>query len=115
VSEDISFSKINNVEVANFNMTSGSGGGMVGNRIGGQGGGSIFIRCRSLNITDGELRAEGGDSFSANLGSGSGGSITLLVIVFTGNNGVLSVQGGRGSVASGIAAGGGGRIFIQVS
>jgi hypothetical protein len=96
-------------------MTSGSGGGRFGAQVGGRGGGSILIRCGALNITGGELRAEGGQSRSANIGSGSGGSITLLTTLFKGSNALLSVQGGAGVLGRNITAGSGGRIYIQVT
>ena len=102
-------------DIANFNYTSGSGGGQLGSKIGGKGGGSILIRSSTLNITGGKLLAVGGVSFVDGLGSGSGGSITLLVSSISGKNALLSVQGGSGIFSRNVAAGGGGRIYIQVS
>lgn len=101
-------------DVAIFNMTSGSGGGMLGSKSGGRGGGSILIRSRILNTTGAELHAEGGHSSTSNFGSGSGGSITILVSVYRGQNSYFSVKGGRGILSQNISAGGGGRIYIQV-
>jgi hypothetical protein len=116
VSNDLFVTNTNHAtDVANFNMTSGSGGGKLGTKIGGRGGGSILIRCGSLNITGGALSADGSHSSSANLGSGSGGSITLLATTYKGTNALLSVKGGEGILGRNIAAGGGGRIYIKVS
>ena len=94
---------------------SGSGGGSRGQLNGGRGGGAISIYCRTLNITDGMMTADGSESLVAALGSGSGGSIALLVSnSVVGSGGVLSAQGGAANSALMIAGGGGGRIYYEV-
>ena len=94
---------------------SGSGGGSQGEVSGGRGGGAISIYCRTLNITGGRVTADGSRSLAPSLGSGSGGSIALLVSSsVVGSGGVLSAQGGAANSAQLIAAGGGGRIYFEV-
>ncbi|CAE7517916.1 unnamed protein product, partial [Symbiodinium microadriaticum] len=82
----------------------------------GRGGGAVGLRCHTLNITGGIVAADGSKSVVAALGSGSGGSISLLVSAsIVGSGGVFSVQGGSADSALGVGGGSGGRIYFEAA
>ncbi len=86
----------------------GSGGSSRGDNFfpGGDGGGRIFINA--LNVAaDGEINANGLSGSGFNSGSGSGGSIYMIVRSLSGN-GIVAADGGQGEVG-----GGGGRVAVH--
>lgn len=94
---------------------SGSGGGSNSYGSGGRGGGAISLKCRSLNLTGALLAADGATSQVIGLGSGSGGSISIVVTnPIVGTTAVLTASGGSAVAAMNIAAGGGGRVYYEV-
>jgi hypothetical protein len=75
----------------------------------GDGGGAIRIDATGQVTLDGTLNANGMNAISTHGGGGSGGSILINCLTFTGN-GRLWVRGGNGNNSGG--AGGGGRIAV---
>ena len=86
-------------------------GSSGGSSQGGQGGGLIELRVHYKLQVDGEIRANGGDSFGSIGGGGSGGSLWITCHIFRGM-GNLTTNGG--STFSGWDGGGGagGRIGL---
>ena len=105
--------------------TMGSGGGQGGVNTttgemlhGGRGGGMINLVAPLIELFNGHLFCEGAKSVVADLGSGSGGSISITadrIDVSIQKAVVMSVRGGEGERDQHIAAGGGGRISFHVS
>ena len=77
---------------------------------GGNAGGLFFMTIGDVLHLDGTLNARGHDGGSSPSGGGSGGSILLNTVSFTGN-GVLDVSGGHGQNGGG---GSGGRLAVYV-
>eukprot|EP00602_Paraphysomonas_sp_CaronLab_P012629 CAMPEP_0185041470 /NCGR_PEP_ID=MMETSP1103-20130426/40797_1 /TAXON_ID=36769 /ORGANISM="Paraphysomonas bandaiensis, Strain Caron Lab Isolate" /LENGTH=502 /DNA_ID=CAMNT_0027581205 /DNA_START=590 /DNA_END=2095 /DNA_ORIENTATION=+ len=95
-------------------VVSGSGGGVSDSGdTGGTGGGMVVLRGGVVNITQGHIMTDGATSPNPGLGSGSGGSISILCNNLVAVGAELSAVGGDGSKAYEIAAGGGGRIYLQ--
>jgi hypothetical protein len=95
----------------------GSPGRQMQLNEGGHGGGAIRILARNV-VMDGLLLADGFNYWSANRGAGSGGGIWITCTNFTaGVNGFIRAQGGSGydGTSTTLAAGGGGRVAIQVN
>ena len=86
--------------------------GSVGGGINpGTGGGVIKINVSRALHLDGYIYAQGGDATDSDSGGGSGGSIHIVAMNFSGH-GNVSTEGGRGI---GYGCGGsGGRIAVQV-
>lgn len=88
----------------------GSGGGPSG----GQGGGRVSINVGG-GLTVGAhafIAADGAPTLSSNGGSGSGGTVVINATQITGT-GQISADGGSGSTAKALAAGGGGRVVVE--
>lgn len=73
----------------------------------------IYVTSSTLNLT-GSITANGNVSAVAGLGSGSGGSITIISTTILGTYWRLSALGGDSNGPWG-GAGGGGRIYVEVS
>ena len=104
--------------------TMGSGGGQytdinTGNvSSGGRGGGMVILTSNLLQLFNGRIICEGSVSTVPNIGSGSGGSISITASKLEASFQkpvTLSVRGGDGNADVGVAGGGGGRITINVS
>lgn len=94
----------------------GSGGG--GKDEGGTGGGRIYITTTHLKVDNAFLYADGSVSDVPGIGSGSGGSITVIasssfISTSTGREVPLTISanGGHGILEES-GPGGGGRIFL---
>ena len=89
-------------------------GSSGGSSQGGQGGGLIELRVHNKLQVDGEIRANGGDSFGLIGGGGSGGSLWITCHIFRGM-GNLTTNGG--STFNGWYGGGGagGRIALYLN
>jgi hypothetical protein len=67
-------------------------------------------------MTGALLAADGSQSLVAGLGSGSGGSISMVVATaIVGTGAKLTANGGSANAERNIAAGGGGRVYYEVS
>ena len=86
-------------------------GSSGGGQNAGNGGGVVDIRVSNSLHLDGSINAKGGDASDGNSGGGSGGSIKVEALHFSGH-GNIATEGGRGS---GYGYGGaGGRIAVRV-
>jgi hypothetical protein len=94
------------------NPTFGSGAGLSSSGVGG--GRIILMSSASIFLNDtGALLAEGSASAEPLLGSGSGGSVSLIAPSLSGT-GLVSVAGGN-TLSRFAGAGGGGRITVLLS
>ena len=89
----------------------GSGGGSSYAGSGGAGGGMIDIVAGGSVIANGSISANGANGTNARSGGGSGGSVWLAALTFSGS-GAITATGGSGDPIHG-GGGGGGRIAIQ--
>lgn len=85
----------------------GSGGGGT---YGGAGGGYVTLNVSGSCHVDGQILCSGGDATSGHCGGGSGGSMYVEAMNFSGG-GLLSVEGGDGLNYG--FGGSGGRIAVQ--
>jgi hypothetical protein len=91
------------------NLGSGGGAGYAG--AGGAGGGMIEIVAGGSVIANGPISANGANGTNARSGGGSGGSVWLTALMFSGS-GAITANGGNGDPNHG-GGGGGGRIAVQ--
>lgn len=97
---------------SNADPTMGSGGGAF--QGAGRGGGRIIISSSYFTMnTTGVIDASGSNATGADLGGGSGGSITIDVFEMLVAQGTIRAKGGFGFQTGG--GGGGGRIALNVS
>ena len=94
----------------------GSAGGKGTKAMGGSGGGLIWLTAsQTLTLNNTELTVRGGDGFEPSekgqlgSGGGAGGSIQIVTNNIVGNNTLLDLSGGHGSVGGG-GGGSGGRF-----
>jgi hypothetical protein len=83
---------------------------------GGDGGGAIILDVGGTLTVNGDINADGGQTWNANYdpGGGSGGSIYILTHDLSGTTGAITTNGGDGWPTKG-GGGGGGRIAIYYS
>ncbi|MCL1856385.1 MAG: hypothetical protein FWF84_01900, partial [Kiritimatiellaeota bacterium] len=91
-------------------LSGSSGGGTGMDRVGGAGGGVLWIEAPSVTV-DGTLSANGKERQYYNGGGGSGGSIFIVCDIFAGT-GAVTANGGSETHLSEGGGGGGGRIAV---
>jgi hypothetical protein len=91
----------------------GSGGGAGYGGLGGAGGGVIDIVAGGGMTVNGVVSANGANGTNSRSGGGSGGTIALTVLSFSGS-GTITANGGSGDPIHG-GGGGGGRVEVQYS